>query len=205
MMQTTTMEIPCSPLMKLAVFHWASFSSSNLSPVSASFLWISFTRITVLNDGDNGDPFLVSRSMIALLSISIFFWVAKSQPETISEWVLTNINVQIFVSYYSRVVWLSSNSSSTVFVNVRKWYVSFPLKCRTNIRDSCGNKDFDLINFSNDQFLSKLLQFEKISNLRKYISTFNCYKSIYCRTCDVVDILTFLIAISGLDKSSISM
>lgn len=59
------------------------------------------------------------------------------------------------------------------------------------------NKDFNLINFSNDQFLSKLLQFEKISNLRKYISTFHCYKSIYCRTCDAVDILTFLIAISG--------
>ena len=67
------------------------------------------------------------------------------------------------------------------------------------------DKDFDLINFSNDQFFSKLLQFEKISNLRKYISTIHCYKSIYCRTCDAVDILTFLIAISGLDKSSISM
>ena len=67
------------------------------------------------------------------------------------------------------------------------------------------DKDFDLLKFSNDQFLSKLLQFEKISNLRKYISTFHCYKSIYCPTCDTLDILTFLIAISGLDKISILM
>ena len=67
------------------------------------------------------------------------------------------------------------------------------------------NKDINLINYSNGQFLNKWLQFEKISKLRKYISTFHCYKSIYCRTCDAFDILTFLIAISGLDKSSISM